>query len=246
MNFALLLAAGQGTRFGSEKPKQLIKLLGKAALIYSIETFEACKQIDRYGLIVPADKLKLFEKTVAPNNLNKLQFITAGGGSRRESVEKGLIKIASVLNTPPKTILIHDSARPAIQLRLLDKLYHKFEQLQAEVAGVIPAIPPADTVKRIDLNQEIDSQVVGETIRRQSLRLVQTPQLFNYDILTNAHAKWNESEEPTDDAMMIETLNKKIAFVEGERANRKLTHPEDKQLLEIYLSQLKESCFNDR
>ncbi len=95
MNTAIIVAAGSGTRFGAEKPKQFLEILGKPLIIYTLERFESCPAIDEILLVLPAVEIENFQKTVEKYNLKKLVKTVAGGKSRAESVFNGLNSIDS-------------------------------------------------------------------------------------------------------------------------------------------------------
>ncbi len=224
MNFALLLAAGKGSRFGGSKPKQFQNLAGKPVINYSLEKFENSEILEGYGVMIPAG----FEKDMITGRSKKCLFVEPGGHSRRETVFLGLNKLKA---KNPENVLIHDAARPLINEELIKKLFKEMNK-NKEAAGIIPARPLRDTVKRVT---EKEPEQVVETIARAELRRVQTPQLFKYIPLLKAHEQWDPDKNVTDDAMMLEEMGKQILTVEGPEDNLKITHPGDKRRLLAFL-----------
>ena len=229
MNYGLLLAAGKGSRFGGEKPKQFQFLLDRVVFSYSLRVFEDCQLIKGYGVLTPPGYEDRVETYLAGLKEHKCKFIIQGGASRRESVYKGLQELAEF---SLKTVIIHDTARPAINEALLKRLYERLDR--GDVQGVIPVRPLRDTVKRLSV---AEADIVEKTVDRGQLCRVQTPQLFDYEELIRAHRKCDNQREITDDAMLLELAQRRIATVEGLEENQKLTYPSDRLLIEKFLKE---------
>jgi 2-C-methyl-D-erythritol 4-phosphate cytidylyltransferase/2-C-methyl-D-erythritol 2,4-cyclodiphosphate synthase len=143
----------------------------------------------------------------------RLRF-TAGGARRQDSVRAGLDALAG---EPPAAVVVHDAVRPFASPALVERVGAEAQRGRS----VVPAIPTADTLKRVD------GERVVETLDRSLVVAVQTPQGFPFELLRAAHAAWPEIEEATDDAAVCERFGAPIAWVPGEPANRKLTDADD-------------------
>ncbi|MEW6476027.1 MAG: 2-C-methyl-D-erythritol 4-phosphate cytidylyltransferase [Actinomycetota bacterium] len=200
--WAIVVAAGSGSRFGDAVPKQFLELGGLRLIDWALAAAGAA--CDGVVAVLPAAHLDV---TVAP-----AVKAVAGGPTRSASVRAGLAAVPD----DASVIVVHDAARP-----LADALL--FERVVAAVRrgadGAVPAVPVADTIKRVDPSGE-----VVETLDRAALRAVQTPQAFAADVLRRAHAGGGEA---TDDAALVEAAGGRVVVVPGDPANLKVTGPED-------------------
>ena len=224
MNIAIIVAAGRGTRFGAEKPKQFLEILGKPLIVYTLEGFESCSTVDEIILVLPAVEIENFQKTVEKYNLKKLTKIAAGGKSRAESVFNGLNSIDSKRT---EIVAVHDGARPFVSAEEITNTIEKARETGAAclVAGV------TDTIKEVR-----DGKIVG-TIDRKQLRRALTPQAFRYEILKRAFETADLSEATTDECFLVEKLGYEISVVEGSAQNIKITTQKDLALAKILLQQ---------
>ena len=142
--------------------------------------------------------------------MGPVRFVT-GGATRRESVRNGLEALEGV-----ERVLIHDAARPFLSASVIDALLAALD----EHAGAIPALPVADTLVRFDA-------VMGETVARDHLFRVQTPQAFHYGVVLAAHRDWPADREATDDAQMVRATGHDVAIVPGDPMLEKITLPTD-------------------
>ncbi|MCE9507009.1 MAG: bifunctional 2-C-methyl-D-erythritol 4-phosphate cytidylyltransferase/2-C-methyl-D-erythritol 2,4-cyclodiphosphate synthase [Alphaproteobacteria bacterium] len=207
---ALIVAAGSGERFGGDVPKQYAFLMGKPVLAWSIDAFKNHPLISEVAIVIHpdhADHFKNAAKDMAP---------IFGGGSRQESVQKGLQALRA---GQPDFVLIHDAARPLVSESMITALCHEV----MESGAVIPGIAVTDTVKRN-----------GKTESREGLCTVQTPQAFNFELIDGLHLKY-QGKSYTDDAALCEADNQAVKIIPGQRDNIKITHPEDISLAEQYL-----------
>jgi len=133
-----------------------------------------------------------------------------GGPSRRESVANGLAAITA------GQVLIHDAARPFLSHTVIDALLAALETHE----GALPALPVADTLAR-------GGEALGETVPREGLICVQTPQAFHTATIREAHSAWPADREATDDAQMVRAIGRAVAIVPGDIALEKVTHPAD-------------------
>lgn len=203
--WAVVVAAGRGSRFGKRKQFELLD--GKRIVDWSIEA--ASLACDRVVLVVPLECLNDPEPMV--------DVVVAGGDSRSASVRAGL----AVVGPDAELIVIHDAARPYASPRLFEAV---IAAVRSGADGAIPGIEVVDTIKRID---RVTGEVI-ETPDRSSLVAVQTPQAFRAEVLRAAHM---DEEDATDDASLIERRAGKIVVVPGEVENRKVTDQHDLEFL---------------
>jgi 2-C-methyl-D-erythritol 4-phosphate cytidylyltransferase/2-C-methyl-D-erythritol 2,4-cyclodiphosphate synthase len=213
---ALLLAAGQGERMGSDEPKAFLRLAGKTLLEWAVETIEACPGVE--GIVVAAPPGHEAEVEVAART-PKFVAVATGGDTRQASVRLALAAL------PPgfDVVICHDVARPLASPGL-------FSEILAALAvadGAVPVVPLADTLKRV-----LDG-AIRETIPREGLALAQTPQAFRRRPLEEAHAAG--ASVLTDDAALLEAAGFRVATVPGDPANLKITRSVDIRMAEILL-----------
>ncbi len=196
--WAIVVAAGSGTRFG--EPKQFALLDGTRLVDRAIATATAA--CDGVILVVPGDR---------PWDGPPVHATAIGGASRSESVRAGL----AALPRDAEVIVVHDAARPLASVALFATV---IDAVRSGADGAVPALPLADTVKRID------GARVTETLARDEFVAVQTPQAFRVEVLRRAHE--NEGDA-SDDAALVEAAGGIVLVVEGEAHNVKVTTPDD-------------------
>ena len=223
MHYALIVAAGSGTRFGGEKPKQFLEICGKPLLIHTLKKFENCVSVDEIVLILAESEIENFRKTLKNFNLKKLSKIVPGGKTRAESVRNGL---DSLDQTRAKIVAVHDGARPLITCEEITETIEKAREFGA--ACLVGKI--TDTIKQIK-----DGKIVA-TIDRETLRRAQTPQTFRLEILQKAFSEENFDALATDECFLVEKAGIEIAFVEGSAKNIKITTREDFAVAESLLN----------
>jgi 2-C-methyl-D-erythritol 4-phosphate cytidylyltransferase/2-C-methyl-D-erythritol 2,4-cyclodiphosphate synthase len=206
---AILVAAGTGSRFGAETPKQFLTLLGQPVIRHA-----ALALIEAGAVIQPVGDSDLID--AALNGLPHLPTVP-GGVTRQDSVRAGLLALRA---HAPDFVLVHDAARPVIPPGTVPALLAAL----AHAPGAIPGAPVADTLKRVETGQ------IVATVPRNGLFRAQTPQAFRFDALFAAHHA--EVTGATDDASLLEALGLPVAIVAGSEANIKLTYPEDLARLE--------------
>lgn len=206
---ALLMAAGRGSRFGAEMPKQYLRLVGRPVLRHAAEALLGEAGVAALLPVVPAG-----EEAFVAEMLAGLPLLppVAGGATRQASVRAGLEAVAA---DPPDLVLVHDGARPVVPSGTVASL------LAALVSheGAIPAQPVSDTLKRGE------GGVIAATVPRAGLFRAQTPQGFRYAALLAAHRA--AGFEATDDAQLLEAAGRRVALVAGHESNVKITWPED-------------------
>ncbi len=214
--------AGEGKRFKNTLPKPLVSLNGKPLFLYALEVFEASPLIKSIVVVVPPSHLKDFKETVSRQGLKKIAHIVAGGKTRRDSVFNGL----KVLDKDTEAVVVHDGVRPLVTGELLAQVVEQLKRHQA----VIVAVPVKPTIKKVDPGK----MQVAETIQRENVWEVQTPQAFHKETLLKAHREAQGSA--TDDAVMVEALGVPVSVVMGDYRNLKITTPEDLIMAQALLS----------
>jgi 2-C-methyl-D-erythritol 4-phosphate cytidylyltransferase/2-C-methyl-D-erythritol 2,4-cyclodiphosphate synthase len=200
---AIIVAAGTGTRSGSDLPKQLAQVAGRPMVAHSVAALSAHPSIDRVIVVIGEGHEAMLLEAVG--NVEHVR----GGTTRRLSVLAGLEALASALTD---RVLIHDAARPFLSAAVIDRLLTAL----GEAEGALPTLPVADTL----------TNAQGDTIDRTGLWRVQTPQAFRFDPILRAHRAWS-FEEPTDDAQMLRRFGGSVAMVEGDTMLDKITYPAD-------------------
>ncbi len=216
---ALVVAAGRGHRFGAEMPKQFLSLAGKPVLRHSLEAFATHPAVAAVQTVIHPDDRDLYDTAAAGLDLRPP---ADGGATRQESVRLGL---AALADFAPKRVLIHDAARPFVSGEIIDRVLAGLDSQ----AGVIPAVPVADTLKRVE-----DGSVSG-TVDRSGLWRAQTPQGFRYADILAAHADF-AGREMTDDAALLEAAGLTVGIVEGAERNFKITSKDDMERAEGLLA----------
>ena len=207
---ALIVAAGAGSRVGGDQPKQYRLLRGKPMLWHSFAALAGHSTIDQVYVAIGAGQED--EATAALAGLDDAVFIQ-GGATRRESVFLGLKAIAA--NGGADRVFIHDAARPFLPASVIDAL----SDALAEAPGAVPALPVVDSLSRGD-------GTLTETVAREHLWRIQTPQAFAFQDILAAHQNWN-GPEPTDDARMLMAAGGVVRIVRGAEALSKFTFSSD-------------------
>jgi 2-C-methyl-D-erythritol 4-phosphate cytidylyltransferase len=225
-HFALIPAAGVGTRMGGKIPKQYVPLAGKPMLSRVLETFVDMPAIAHTFVVVSSSDEHIDEAIgEVANDQSRLSVLRVGGASRHQSVLNGLHAMREDTDINDEDwILVHDAARPGIDADSIEKLMHAVHD---DATGGLLALPVVDTLKRADADGRID-----KTVPREQLWAAQTPQMFRYGLLRYA---LEQAENVTDEASAIEALGLKPLLVEGSARNFKVTLPHDVALAELYL-----------
>ncbi|HWI86296.1 MAG TPA: bifunctional 2-C-methyl-D-erythritol 4-phosphate cytidylyltransferase/2-C-methyl-D-erythritol 2,4-cyclodiphosphate synthase [Sphingomonas sp.] len=206
-NTALIVAAGTGSRAGSEIPKQYLPIGGKAVLAHAIDALAAHQAISEVRVVIGAGQERLYADAIGKR---KIADPVIGGPSRRQSVANGIAVTAS------DRILIHDAARPFLPAEVIDRLLAALEK----APGAVPVLPVADTLAENGIE-------LGRTVSRHGLARVQTPQAFHTAAIRAAHAAWNAADDATDDAQIARAAGIAVMTVEGSRSLDKLTFRAD-------------------
>jgi 2-C-methyl-D-erythritol 4-phosphate cytidylyltransferase len=222
---ALVPAAGRGLRMGTSTPKQFLMLGGLPVLVHALRVLEAAASISEVILAVPdADRDYCQREIVSRHRLTKITRVVPGGAQRQDSVRLAL----EAMPEAAEIALVHDAVRPFLTVDLVNRVIAS----AAKEGAAIVAIPMRDTVKQVD-----DGGFIQNTVDRRHLWLAQTPQAFRRGLLQEAHRKAAlEGFRATDDAQLIEWLGYRVAIVEGNSENIKMTRPEDLAIGEAILA----------
>jgi 2-C-methyl-D-erythritol 4-phosphate cytidylyltransferase len=211
--FAIVPAAGSGSRMGAERPKQYLELLGRPLLWHTLNTLCHASAIEQVFVVIsPEDQ---WWETFSWESLESLQVLRVGGSTRAQSVSNALAAVRGQVGQED-WVLVHDAARPCLsQLQVADLIH----TLQDDEVGGLLAVPVADTLKRCDAQGR-----VAQTISREGLWQAQTPQMFRYGLLDKA---LQACPGVTDEAGAIEALGLSPRLVAADMTNFKVTYPRD-------------------
>jgi 2-C-methyl-D-erythritol 4-phosphate cytidylyltransferase/2-C-methyl-D-erythritol 2,4-cyclodiphosphate synthase len=208
--YALVVAAGRGSRFGGTLPKQYLPLGDTSVLRHAVAAFASHPGITNVLVTIRPEDRGLFDRAVA--GLRVLPPVT-GGATRQDSVRLGLETLAA---RSPERVLIHDGARPFPDRSLIDRVIHGLDR----AAAAIPCVPLRDTIKRVE------DGVIRATIDRSALWRAQTPQGFHFQAILAAH-RAARGRALTDDAAVAEAAGLAALLVDGNEDNLKVTTPQD-------------------
>jgi 2-C-methyl-D-erythritol 4-phosphate cytidylyltransferase len=232
LTYAIIPAAGRGVRLGMDRPKQFLDLQEKPLLLYALETVARASFLTGIILAVPEDFLSQAQDMVTRHLGSAVAVcVVAGGKERQDSVWNALQLIPDECSL----VLIHDGVRPLVSVDLLNTTWQAAQSTGAAIA----AIPATDTVKRVR------HETVLETLPRDEIWLIQTPQVFRLELLREAYRQARRSRwAVTDDASLVERMGFAVSVVPGERTNIKVTTPEDLAWLQWFLSRRNASGAN--
>lgn len=221
---AIILAAGNSTRFGKNSNKNFEILNGKEVLIYSLEAFDKNTYVDNIIVAVKECEMKKVQHVINKCTLTKRVDVIIGGNTRKQSVYNCIRNINSDI------VIIHDGARPLIKQKYITECIQNMEKFK----GVTIGVKSKDTVKITDAND-----IVVNTPNRSNTWLIQTPQCFNRNILLNMHEKY-KNDDATDDCSLLEKDGYQIKIVRGDYSNIKITTEDDLNIIkELYDMELK-------
>ncbi|WP_339824289.1 bifunctional 2-C-methyl-D-erythritol 4-phosphate cytidylyltransferase/2-C-methyl-D-erythritol 2,4-cyclodiphosphate synthase [uncultured Parasphingorhabdus sp.] len=209
---ALIVAAGTGARAGLDLPKQFELIRGKPMVRHSVESFSSHAAIDRIWIVIAEGQEEQLGKALGPDSPHQ---VVIGGATRQQSVFNGLTAIRN--GGGAKNILVHDAARPFVSHPVIDRLIERL----GSAAAAIPVLPCVDTMVQINDNQ------LDQTVDRDSLWRVQTPQAFDFAKLLVAHERFPADENASDDAQIFRAAGRAVAVVDGDEALKKYTLPGD-------------------
>lgn len=217
---AIVVAGGKGERMGGELPKQFMEVLGKPVLSYTIHALSACPEVAEIIIVTLGDYLVFCKDLVDEFAFRKVTSIICGGKQRQDSVYNGLLELSESV----RYVVVHDGVRPLVQPETISACIAEAKRYGAAAA----AVKAKDTVKIADANQMITG-----TADREGLWFVQTPQVFEKDLLLEAHRRaLADQYTATDDCMLVERLGQPVKLVKSEYENIKITTPQDLFIME--------------
>lgn len=205
----LIVAGGKGLRMGSDLPKQFLPIGGKPVLMHTIEAFHHFDRTMKIILVLPQEQQTYWQELCAKHSFVIEHTVVDGGETRFHSVKNGLACVNSGL------VGVHDGVRPFVSPEVIKRCY----ELAAIKKAVIPVIDVVETVRHI-------TETGSETVSRNDYKLVQTPQVFDAELLKQAYAQ-EYTPFFTDDASVVEAMGVSVCLVEGNRENIKITTPFD-------------------
>ena len=218
---AVIVAAGNASRMGGID-KVMAPLNGEPMIVRTVRTFQECDCISEIVIVTRPDLIVPIRDLC--HGFSKVKLVMAGGSSRQESVERGL----GGLSDKVELAAIHDGARPLITWQVIDRAVRAANSYGAAA----PAIPVKDTIK------VVAGGIVKETPDRSRLQAVQTPQVFDLDLLKGALKKAKDDKaEVTDDCSAVERIGMSVKIVEGDERNIKVTTPLDLKIAELFLEE---------
>lgn len=218
---AVIVAAGSASRMGGID-KVMAQLKGEPMILRTVRAFQQCDAVKEIVIVTREDLIRPISSLCA--RMDKVKAVVAGGKSRQESVWLGL----NALSKDVKLAAIHDGARPLITNAVIDRTVRAAHTYGAAA----PAVPVKDTIKMVK------SGLVMATPDRANLRAVQTPQVFDFDLLRGALKKAEEENASlTDDCSAVERMGMSVKIVEGDERNLKVTTPLDLKIAEMLLEE---------
>lgn len=218
-NVALIVAAGQGVRAGTNLPKQYVEIGGIPMIARAIDSFIDHPSIDAIYVVIADGQEQLFQEAIGERHVSG---IVRGGANRIDSVRNGIEAIAA--DGGADALLIHDAARPFLPASVIDRLLDAL----ATHPCAVPVLPVNDTLSRADAT-------LGGVVDRMGLFRVQTPQAARFDAAMTSHRMWGGGVA-TDDAQMFRAAGYSVATVDGDVALEKITQPADFALAEARLN----------
>jgi 2-C-methyl-D-erythritol 4-phosphate cytidylyltransferase len=208
--YVVIVAGGSGKRMGAEIPKQFLELAGRPVLMHTIERFKSFNEGIEIITVLPENQLRHWVELQAEFKFSVPQTLVKGGSARFYSVRNGL----EFVNVPG-LVAIHDGVRPFVTIETIKKCFDTAEML----GNGIPAVTVTESLRMI-------TDTGSHPVNRLNIRQIQTPQVFNAELLKKAYMQ-DYKHEFTDDATVLESTGEKINLVEGNRENIKITNPED-------------------
>lgn len=218
VRIAIIVAGGKGERMQTDIPKQFIEIKGKPILMHTLEVFHRYDASIKLILVLPALQIVFWENLCKKYSFSLQHQIVEGGKTRFDSVKNGLSAVEV-----PALVAVHDGVRPLVSIDTIERCFCEAGKFDA----AIPVIDLVDSIRKISENG-------SQSVDRSSYKLVQTPQVFDSEILIKAYRQ-EFSSLFTDDASVVEAFGKTINLVEGNRENIKITTSFDLQMAETLL-----------
>jgi 2-C-methyl-D-erythritol 4-phosphate cytidylyltransferase len=212
---AIIVAAGDSQRMGGVD-KMFAPIAGRPVIARVIDTFQKCKRIDQIIVVMSSKNIEECRRLAAAEGWAKVTDICPGGKQRQDSVVEGLKRLKYA-----GWVVIHDGARPLVTKDLIEKGL----EVAKETGAAVAAVPVTDTIKVAGADA-----IVRQTLLRQNLRAVQTPQVFRIDVIVNTYR--HVFGDVTDDASLVEKAGYKVKLYPGSYDNIKITTPADLAMAE--------------
>ncbi len=217
---AIILVAGNSTRYGKNYNKNFELINGKPVFMYSVEKFDSNKYVDDIVIAAKESETRIIQREIDNNSFSKDVRVIVGGKTRKESVRN------CINDTSSDIVIIHDGARPLIKQEYINKCVESMDSYK----GVTVGARSKDTIKISD-----DNNIVKLTTNRDNTWLIQTPQCFDKKVLLDMHHKY-ENEDFTDDCSMLERDSYRIKIIPGDYTNIKITTKEDLDIVRKFFS----------
>lgn len=217
---AIILAAGNSVRYGQNRNKNLEVVNNQTILEYSLKEFNKNKKIDNIIITAKESDLDEINKIIYKNRSTKPIKTVIGGKTRQESVYN------SINSTDSNIVIIHDAARPMIKQEYIDECIDEMDNFK----GVTIGVKSKDTIKIAS-----SDGIIETTTNRANTWIIQTPQCFDRLSLLDAHNKFKNDSDITDDCMILERNNEKVKIISGDYSNIKLTTFDDLNLVNGFL-----------
>lgn len=208
--YAVIVAGGQGVRMGADRPKQFLEIAGKPILQHTIERFLAFDPAIEIIVVLPSAQKQWWRDHCRESGFMERYSMVSGGITRFHSVQNALKYVGE-----EGLVAVHDGVRPLVGKALLERLF----EAAAVHPAVIPAVPVVESLRRMEGDFSVP-------VPRDGMMLVQTPQVFDAQVLKRAYRQ-PYATSFTDDASVVEAAGTPIRIVAGERANIKITTPDD-------------------
>jgi 2-C-methyl-D-erythritol 4-phosphate cytidylyltransferase len=226
MNIAIIPAAGSGSRFGGQIPKQFVEIGGAPIIVHTLRRFDECDEIGAIIVALRPEEIERFGQSLPAHGIRKSVRLVNGGAERSDSI---LNALEAAKELQPEIVAVHDAVRPFVSPEQISEVIARAR----EIGAAILALPATDTIK------EVENGLIRRTIDRRRIWRAQTPQAFRFDLLLRANEEARAvslpSAAPTDDSFLIERQGLPVAVVEGSPNNIKITTPEDLLLAEKLL-----------
>jgi 2-C-methyl-D-erythritol 4-phosphate cytidylyltransferase len=227
MNVAIIPAAGSGSRFGGQIPKQFIEIAGAPIIVHTLNRFDECEEIGAIIVALRREEIDRFELSLLDHKIRKPVRPVVGGAERSDSI---LNALEAAKEFQPEIAVVHDAVRPFVTPERISAVIARAR----EIGAAILALPATDTIK------EVEDGMIRRTLDRRRIWRAQTPQAFRYDLLMRANEEARAASLPsamaTDDSFLVERLGAPVAIVEGMANNIKITTLEDLALAEKFLN----------
>jgi len=219
---AVVVAAGEGRRFGGREPKQWANLCGRPVVYWSVMRFERNPLVDEIVLVVDATH-RAKARTLIKNEFTKVSALVSGGKSRAVSVRRGLAQVSK----DAEVILVHDGVRPFFE----DDLINRLAAVLVTYEAAVPVTLVGETLKRLSGTSEIES-----TVDRKGMATAKTPQAFRAEVIRQAHLQAQKDRfEATDDSVLVERMGLTVGVALTNYPNIKITLPEDLALAQAIM-----------